>query len=486
VARVVVVGAGIAGLAVAARLARLQHRVTVCERGSGPGGAAGRLERDGFAFDTGPTLLHLPAGYRDLFVKTGRNAPLERVLELRPASPAVRWQFADGTAVELPNASRAGVTEALAAAFGSAAAREWDSFVATGDAVWAQFRKRFSGAPDPAAAPWRRALNERAARAALQPARSYRDLTRRHLTDARLRQAADSYVARLGSDPALAPAGAVLWPWLEQKFGSWEVVGGIRALVDAIAARAALRGCEFRYGAEVVAIEPAAGVNHTVRLRDGESLPADVVVAAVDDLTLARLCPPAAPSIGVRSTSAVCLLLALRGAGVGPFATVSFPEEASAERDELRSGIPSTDPTLFLSRGSAPRNSTACAVLAPAPRHGVEGAPGTVDWDAPGLAERYADALVRILDARGHAVSERLLWRNIHTPADLERRTGAPGGAVAGAALHGSDGLDRAPNATAVPGLFHVGGAAHPGPGLALAPLSAALVAEAIGRGRAA
>src|SRR5258708_38545031 len=137
-ARIVVVGAGLSGLAAAARLARLRHEVIVCERASDPGGAAGRHERDGFAFDTGPTLLHLPAVYRDLFVKTGRNAPLESVLELRPIEPAVRWRFADSTTVDLPDASRAGAMDAVPAAFGSAAATQWDEFVATGDAVWAQ------------------------------------------------------------------------------------------------------------------------------------------------------------------------------------------------------------------------------------------------------------------------------------------------------------------------------------------------------------
>ena len=77
-ARIAVIGAGAGALAAAARLAVAGHRVTVYERTETYGGAVRRFERDGFAFDTGPGLLPLPAVYRDLFVKTGKE-PLERV-----------------------------------------------------------------------------------------------------------------------------------------------------------------------------------------------------------------------------------------------------------------------------------------------------------------------------------------------------------------------------------------------------------------------
>jgi phytoene dehydrogenase-like protein len=468
-ARVVVIGAGLSGLAAAARLARLRHDVTVVERSAGPGGAAGRLERDGFAFDTGPTLLHLPAGWRDLFVKTGRNAPLEAVLELRPVDPAVRWEFADGSAVDLPNATRAGVGDALTAAFGPTAAAQWDAFIATGDEVWAQFRQGFLSGPLPAASGWRTPRELRAAHAALHPARSYRDLMRRHLKDPRLRQAAGGYLLRLGCDPDLAPATAVLWPWLEQTFGAWEVVGGIRVLVDAVETRARQRGARFRYETTVAGIETAGGAVVAVRLVDQETLPADVVVAALDDQLLHGLCPGAVPKPGERSAGFCCLLLALRADDPGPATTVSFPAAPQEELAALRKGSPNNDPTVFRGRATAPAGAAAWTVITPAGR---------------GAGPETAEHLVRVLDARGHRVSERLLWREFLTPQDLAARTGAPGGAAIGPALHGSGALHRPPNATPIRGLFHVGSAAHPGPGIALAPLGSALVADAVGRAR--
>ncbi|MEV7028319.1 FAD-dependent oxidoreductase, partial [Kitasatospora sp. NPDC093558] len=111
-ARIVIIGAGMSGLAAASRLATLGHRVTVCEASGTYGGMVGRYERDGFAFDTGPGLLTLPAVYRDLALKTGRE-PLEELVELAPVDPESRHLFPDGTALALPNASRGGVAQAL-------------------------------------------------------------------------------------------------------------------------------------------------------------------------------------------------------------------------------------------------------------------------------------------------------------------------------------------------------------------------------------
>ena len=93
-ARVVVVGAGMGGLAVAARLATLGHDVVVCEQARHRGGKLGTFSRDGFTFDTGPSLLTLPAVYRDLFIKTG--APLEDSVDLVAVDPVCRYRFAAG------------------------------------------------------------------------------------------------------------------------------------------------------------------------------------------------------------------------------------------------------------------------------------------------------------------------------------------------------------------------------------------------------
>jgi len=88
VSGVVVVGGGMGGLAAAARLAVAGHRVTVLERAAACGGKLGTFTRDGFTFDTGPSLLTLPSVYRDLFEATG--ADLDELVDIVPVDPACR------------------------------------------------------------------------------------------------------------------------------------------------------------------------------------------------------------------------------------------------------------------------------------------------------------------------------------------------------------------------------------------------------------
>jgi len=70
---VVVIGAGIGGLAAAARLARAGYQVTVLEKNSGPGGRTFFLAKDGFQFDTGPTLFLMPAVFAETYAALGER-----------------------------------------------------------------------------------------------------------------------------------------------------------------------------------------------------------------------------------------------------------------------------------------------------------------------------------------------------------------------------------------------------------------------------
>src|ERR671932_2433055 len=144
-ARVVVVGAGLGGLAAAARLAALGHAVTVCEQAARVGGKLGIFERDGFVFDTGPSLLTLPAVYRDLFLATG--GPLEAEVPLVPVDPVCHYRFADGAVVDVPNASRSRISAAWDDALGPGAGADWTRFSERAGAIWDATREVFLESP---------------------------------------------------------------------------------------------------------------------------------------------------------------------------------------------------------------------------------------------------------------------------------------------------------------------------------------------------
>jgi phytoene desaturase len=498
VARVVVIGAGMGGLAAAARLAAQKHQVTVVEQSTAPGGKLASYRRDGFVFDTGPSLLTLPAVYRDLFLKTAvrrSGAALEDNVELVPVDPAFGYRFADGSSVELPNASRGGAADALDAALGAGAGQQWTALVDRGAAIWQVTRRPFLTSP--LTGPWqlvRQSIRLRDLRT-VAPFTSLRSLGRQYLRDPRLQQLFERYATYAGSDPRRAPAALATIPYVEQTFGAWHVGGGLARLATATYDRCRDRGVVFRFGADVVEVMLDGGRASGVRLADGEALPADVVVANADASHLYRDLLPrtvAGPVLDrlartTPSLSGFVLLLAVRGRTAGlRHHTVLFSADYDAEFDAIFGPQPHPveDPTVYVCapddpamRPDAGHESWFVLVNAPRhdPRHGV-------DWDAPGLAERYADRVLAILAARGLEVRDRLLWHEVRTPAELERATRAPGGSIYGTSSNGPRAAFLRPaNASPVPGLFLVGGSAHPGGGLPLVGLSAEIVADLIG-----
>lgn len=494
--RVVVVGAGAGGLAVAARLATQGHQVTIVEQSGAHGGKLATYERDGFGFDTGPSLFTLPAVYRDLFLTTG--GPLEDAVDLQPLEPAFGYHFADGTSVTVPGADSARAATAFGEAFGGTAEQDWRRLMQRAGEMWRITREPFLAAP---LAGWRTLLGlarDPGDIRTVAPFTSLRDLGREYLHDPRLRQVLDRYATYTGSDPRRAPAVLATVPYVEQTFGAWHLGGGLGTLSDALALRCEERGVTIRLGADVDQILLSQGRASGVRLLTGEVLAADIVVAnadaqqvygrLLDDRRAARISssldqtPP--------SLSGFVLLLAVRGRTSGlRHHNVWFPEDYDREFEDVfgRRPQPPTDPAIYACVPADPRmrpdeDSEAWFILVNVPRHGDAGMVGTIDWQAPGLAESYADHLLALLADRGTDVRDRIAWREIRTPADLERSTRAPGGAIYGTSSNGARAAFQRPaNASPIPGLYLVGGSAHPGGGLPLVGMSAEIVARLVG-----
>ncbi|NEB75863.1 NAD(P)/FAD-dependent oxidoreductase [Streptomyces sp. SID14478] len=490
-ARIAVIGAGMGAMAAAARLAVAGHRPVVFERASTYGGAVGLLEREGFAFDTGPGLLPLPAVYRDLFVKTGKE-PLEDLVGLTQIEPAVRHVFADGTTADLPNARRAGVAEALDAVVGSGAGARWSAFMDRAREAWDRSRRPLL--EEPLWPNWR-VLADREPYPALTRKRLLRkDRTATTLAgigglelggDARLVALVEQYALAYGLDPRTAPASAAVLPYMEQTFGTWAVSGGLRALADAVYARCLQRRVEFRFDADVTRIVEKDGRAAGVELGDGAVEEADFVVAGVapsvlDGLLAGRSVRGEVPAQSESALSSrLTVHLALRGARPEGTAhrTVVHGADRDAELAWLFDGGPRPDrPTVAVLRTGDPSQvpdagHEAVTVIVTVPAHARVGG---ADVEAVLAATQRA-----VPDLR-----ERILWHEIRAPQDIAETTGAAGGVVPAPALAAARGrLLHPANATALPGLFAVGGWSHPGGGLPHAGMSGALVAGLIVEG---
>ena len=139
---VAVVGAGVGGLAVAARLACHGHQVTLLEAQDTVGGKLGVFERDGFRFDTGPSLLSMPAVFEDLFNATGGWPP---ELALERLDPIARYRFPDGSTLDLTDDLDAQCRRMEALRPGNG--EEWRAFMERARRIWKASRTPFLESP---------------------------------------------------------------------------------------------------------------------------------------------------------------------------------------------------------------------------------------------------------------------------------------------------------------------------------------------------
>ena len=489
----VVIGAGVGGLAVAARLAALGHRVTVCEQAPVVGGKLGTYERvtdaGTFRFDTGPSLLTMPHVFAELFAATG--APLDESVDLVELDPIVRHRFPDGTVLDTCR-DPAELADRVAAAFGGHAATQWVRFTERAARIWDATRGPFLESPLAGVRTLAREARHVGDLATIAPWRSLRSLAASTLDDPRLRMMVDRYATYTGSDPRRAPAALAAVPHAELAYGGWYVRGGLATLGDALAERCRQLGVEVRTATEVVRITAGPRGVTGVELADGTFLAAEILVANTDAehlyTDLLRVPAQARRLAGTpRSLSGFVLLLGLSGRTEGlAHHTVDFPAAYDAEFDAVFGdpARPVADPALYLSvpddPAVRPDGYEAAFLLVNAARQGT--GPGTVDWRAPGVSAWYAEHLLDRLAARGLDVRDRVLFREVISPADLELRTRAVGGAIYGTSSNGARAAFLRPaNRSPVPGLYLVGGSSHPGGGLPLVALSARITAGLIG-----
>ncbi|AKS35077.1 phytoene desaturase family protein [Mycolicibacterium goodii] len=478
---VVVVGAGLSGLAAALHLAGRGRRVTVVEREQWPGGRAGRVDVDGYRIDTGPTVLTMPDILDDVFAAVGESAT-DR-LRLLPVDPAYRAQFADGSALEVhSDADRMAAAIAEFAGPGEAAGyrrlREWltrlyrieiDGFIG------ANFDSPLS------------LLTPQLARlAAIGGFRKWDHMVARHLRDPRLQRVFTFQSLYAGVAPRHALAAYAVIAYMDTISGVFFPQGGVRAVPDALAAAGADAGVRFRYGAAATRLERTGDRVTAVHTDTGERIACDAVV-------LTSELPQTYELLGRRprrvrplraSPSAVVVHVGCRRTdpAVAHHNILFGDAWHDTFTDIIDDGRLMRDPSLLVTRPTAADPTLAPAgrdllyLLAPTPNL----ANTTIDWEQDGPA--YARTIV-------DTVAERLLPQlpdsaevlHVVTPADWARRGMVAGTPFALAHTFGQTGPFRPGNTVrGIANAVLAGSSTVPGVGVPTALLSGRLAADRI------
>ncbi|WP_082127213.1 phytoene desaturase family protein [Allosalinactinospora lopnorensis] len=423
----VVVGAGVSGLAAALHLLGAGREVTVVERDPHPGGRVGRMDLDGFRLDTGPTVLTMPDLIDEALAAVGEST--RGRLDLVRLDPAYRAAFADGSTIDVRTDAEAMAAEVRRVAGpreaqGYTRLREWLSRL-----YRLQMRRFIDVNFD---SPLGLLCPELARLAAMGGLGRLAPAIGRFLSDERLRRIFSFQSLYAGVPPQRALAAYAVIAYMDTVAGVYFPRGGMRALGDALAGAAVKAGAAIRYNAAVGRLERRGERVTAVVTADGERIGCDAVVLTPDLPVAYRLLgrAPLRPVPLRFSPSAVVLHAGTdRTWGRLGHHTISFGAAWERTfREITRQGRVMSDPSLLVTRptatdpGLAPPGRELHYVLAPCPNLRA----GGPDWQR--AAGPYRDHLVRTLEDRGlDGFGSAIVTESLTTPLDWARRGMAAG-----------------------------------------------------------
>jgi 1-hydroxycarotenoid 3,4-desaturase len=480
---VVIIGAGIGGLACAIALAARGLGVTVVERAPCAGGKMRQTDVGGQPIDSGPTVFTMRWVFQALFEAAG--ARFEDYVSLQKLDVLARHAWSENERFDL-FADIAQAADAVGEFSGPQEARRFLAFCAEARSIFQTLKGSFIAAPrpNPFSLSTRIGLHRPGLLLGIRPFSSFWNALSGHFHDPRLRQLFGRYATYNGSSPFLSPATLMLIAHVEQD-GVWTIRGGMQCLAQAMEKLARSKGVEFRFGAEANEVVLQRGRAAGVMLATKELLAGDAVVVNADISALghgllgdgvASAVPPVAAKD--RSLSAVTWAMTAQTSGFSLLRhNVFFSKDYRAEFDQIfaKARLPDA-PTVYICAqdrdAAVPAPPTERLLL-------LVNAPAVGDRRnfAPEEIATCQTRVLALLERCGLSIRPRAV--SVTTPWDFHRLFPASGGALYGRAAHGWMASFRRPgSATKIPGLYLAGGSTHPGAGVPMAALSGQLAAQ--------
>lgn len=474
--RVVVVGAGLAGLSAAMRLAGAGREVVVLEREPRPGGRAGRLELGGYSFDTGPTVLTMPDLIEDAFAAVGED--YRDWLDLIPLDPAYRAFYPDGSTMDV-FADPERMAAEIESKIGADEAAGYRRFV---DYVAKMYRLEIREFIDRNLDSPLDLLTGNLAR--LVALGGFGRLQRRvdsFLSDPCTRRLFSFQAMYAGLSPYRALALYSVISYMDSVAGVYLPRGGMHALPVAMADAAVKHGVTIHYGVTVESVETVGDRATAVITADGDRFPADAVVLNPDlPVAYRDLLGVDARRLERLDYSPSCwLLLAGSSAQYSKIAhhNIHFGRAWRRSFDEVLSGNLMSDPSFLVTNPThtdpslAPAGKQSYYVLFITPN-----TRGRVHWpDA-----RFRDEALRVMEDRGYVgFGDAIEVEDITDPSVWQARGMEAGAPFSAAHSLFQTGPFRSPNHWGANVVF-TGSATQPGVGVPMVLVSGRLAAERI------
>lgn len=478
---VVIVGAGLGGLSAALRLAGAGRKVTVIERELVPGGRNGLLERSGYSFDTGPSVLTMPSLIQDALSCVGED--LKDWLELIPVDPLYRAFYHDGSHLDV-HADTARMQDEIATKIGASEAVGYGKYV---EFVTKLYKYEMNDFIDRNIdSPLNLLTPNLAKLVALGGFRRLAPKVSEFLKDPRTQKVYSFQAMYAGVSPQQALAIYAVIAYMDSVNGVFFPKGGMHAVPRALAGAAVKHGVTFKYGTTVTTVEKQNKRATAVITDSGERIECDALILNPDlPVAYRDLLGYTPRKIANLSYSPSCVTLLVGTKKKYDHLThhnIHFGESWDQVFDELISKKTlMTDPSFLVTVPTyddpdlAPKDRSSYYILFPTPNLDAN-----INWNEE--APRYRREMLRVMEERGYeGFSESIEVEELTTPLDWQERGMERGAPFASAHTFFQTGPFRPRNLA--PGLENVvfaGSGTQPGVGVPMVLISGRLAAERI------
>jgi len=478
---VVVVGAGLAGLSAALRLAGAGRKVTVLERESVPGGRNGLLNKDGYAFDTGPSVLTMPSLINDAFNCVGED--MKDWLELTPLTPLYRAFYADGSQLDV-HANTGEMEAEIAKHISSDEAAGYRRYV---DFVTKLYKYEMNDFIDRNIDSPLNLLTPNLARLiALGGFRRLSPKVNQFMKDPRLQKVYSFQAMYAGVSPQQALAIYAVIAYMDSVNGVFFPKGGMHAVPRALAAAAEKHGVVFKYNTTVTNVEVSNGRAKAVITESGERFECDAVILNPDlPVAYRELLGKSPVSIKRLKYSPSCVTLLIGSNKKYDFTAhhnIHFGHSWDGVFDELiKKKQLMSDPSILVTIPThddpnlAPPGKHSYYVLFPTPN-----LDSNIDWTKQ--AGPYRDQMIKTIEERGYTgFGDSIETEVMTTPLDWKNQGMEMGAPFASAHTFFQTGPFRPRNmAQGIENVVFAGSGTQPGVGVPMVLISGRLAAERI------
>ena len=483
--KVIVIGSGIAGLAVSIRLALKGYNVQVFEQNSYPGGKLSSFSIKDYRFDAGPSLFTMPHLVTELFKLAGED--VKNYFEFSKKEIACNYFWQDGTSFkaygerkkflkeveEIFNEPQYNVDQYLKKAkkkydltsslFLEQSLHKLKTFISL-DTLKALFQLK-----------------------TFELQKSLHQANTQSFSSPHLIQLFDRYATYNGSDPYQTSGIMTLIQHLESAYGTFVPKKGMVSITESLFGLAKRLGVKFSFETGVKEIKVKLGVVSGIITKSG-SFSSDYVISNMDVFhTYKKLLPNEIPPINrlkqERSSSAVIFYWGIKQSFPDlDLHNIFFSKNYKKEFQAIfKDKTVSEDPTIYINIsskevvGDAPKGCENWFVMINTPAdHGQ-------DWTQ--IVNRLRSHIISNISKRLNVDLKNLIeCEQVLTPHDIESKTQSYMGALYGASSNDSmAAFLRHPNfSNRIKNLYFCGGSVHPGGGIPLCLLSAKIVDELI------